>query len=54
VVALVDGEKATVKKFYVEGKMVRLQPANKAFQPILVAPERVTIQGIVVGIYRKT
>jgi repressor LexA len=54
VVALVDGEAATVKKFYREaGGRVRLQPANATMQPMYYPAERVAIQGIVVGVIRK-
>jgi repressor LexA len=54
VVALVDGEAATVKKFYREGAgRVRLQPANPNMQPMYYPSERVLIQGIVVGVIRK-
>jgi repressor LexA len=54
VVALVDGEAATVKKFYREpGGRVRLQPANPSMQPMFYPAERVQIQGIVVGVIRK-
>jgi len=54
VVALVDGESATVKKFYKEpGGRVRLQPANPTMQPMYYPAERVQIQGIVVGVIRK-
>ena len=54
VVALVDGEAATVKKFYREaGGQVRLQPANPNMQPMFYPAERVQIQGIVVGVIRK-
>ena len=54
VVALVDGEAATVKKFYREsGGRVRLQPANPTMQPMYYPADRVQIQGIVVGVIRK-
>jgi len=54
VVALVDGEAATVKKFYREAAgRVRLQPANPTMQPMYYPAERVQIQGIVVGVIRK-
>jgi repressor LexA len=53
VVALV-GNEATVKKFYREGDgRIRLQPANAAMQPIVVAPDDVTIRGVVVGLMRR-
>ncbi|HEU0055144.1 MAG TPA: transcriptional repressor LexA, partial [Longimicrobium sp.] len=54
VVALVDGESATVKKFYREpGSRVRLQPANPTMTPMYFPADRVQIQGIVVGVIRK-
>jgi len=52
VVALVDGEEATLKRFYPEGARVRLEPANATFEPIVLPRERVRIQGRVVGVLR--
>jgi repressor LexA len=54
VVALVDHESATVKKFYREsGGRIRLQPANPTMQPLFYEASAVTIQGIVVGVIRR-
>lgn len=53
VVALIDGHEATLKKLYREGQAVRLQPANPKMDPLIVAPERVQIQGVAVGLIRK-
>jgi len=53
VVALIDQSEATLKRFYPEGTHVRLQPANDSIEPILVASERLRIQGVVVGVLRK-
>ncbi|MEE8573662.1 MAG: transcriptional repressor LexA [Gemmatimonadota bacterium] len=54
VIALVDGECATVKKFYAEPDGgVRLQPANPDLDPMYFAADRVIVQGIVVGVIRK-
>jgi repressor LexA len=54
VIALVDGNSATVKKFYRERDgRIRLQPANDQMAPIYVHENDVTIQGVVVGILRK-
>jgi repressor LexA len=54
VVALVDQESATVKKFYREGDgRVRLQPANAAMEPMYFGADRVMVQGIVVGVIRR-
>src|SRR5579872_6112364 len=51
VVALVDDNLATLKKFYKENDRVVLKPANSAMQPIY--PNSLTIQGRVVGLVRK-
>lgn len=53
VVALVGGIEATLKRFFPEGKMIRLQPANPTMEPILVPAEDVRVQGVVVGLMRK-
>jgi len=54
VVALLDNGFATLKKFYNEGNgKVRLQPANKKMQPIIVKANEMKIQGKVTGIIRK-
>ena len=52
VVALVDGE-ATVKRFFLKNNMVTLKPANREFIPLVISADRVTIVGVVVGLYRK-
>lgn len=51
VVALVDDNLATLKRFYKEGDKVVLKPANSAMQPIY--PNQLKIQGIAVGVVRK-
>ena len=53
VVALVDDESVTMKKFYKEGDSIRLQPANQTLDPIIVDASRVKVQGVVVSIMRK-
>lgn len=53
VVALVDGSEATLKRIYVEGSKVRLQPSNAAMQPIMVPAAAVQVQGRVIGVLRK-
>ena len=45
---------ATLKRFYVEGDRVRLQPANPTLTPIYVDPEEVQIQGRVLMVLRQT
>lgn len=51
VVALVDDNLATLKRFYKEGGRVVLKPANATMQPIY--PNTIKIQGKVVGLVRK-
>jgi repressor LexA len=53
VVALVDEENVTLKRFYPEGINVRLQPANESLEPIILDAERVRIQGVVVSVMRR-
>jgi len=54
VVALVDGSDATVKRFYRGKNHVRLEAANQRYKPIIVRPpERLQVQGVVVGVIRK-
>ena len=54
VVALVNGNEATVKKFYKGRGHIRLEPANDNYQPIIVSePDHVDIQGVVIGVIRK-
>jgi repressor LexA len=54
VVALVEGDSATVKKFYREGDgRVRLQPANVSMPPMYFPADDVTVQGVVVGVIRR-
>ena len=54
VVALIDGNFATVKKFYREPEFIRLEPANPQFKPIFIkTPERIQIQGVVRGLIRR-
>jgi repressor LexA len=53
VVALIDGNYATVKKFYREPDFIRLEPANPQFKPIFIkTPGRVQLQGVVRGLIR--
>ncbi len=53
VVALLDGSDATLKRIYREGSTVRLQPSHPTMAPIVVAADRVSVQGVVVGLIRK-
>lgn len=51
VVALIDNENATLKRFYRERDHIRLQPANSNYKPIRV--KKVIVQGRVKGVIRK-
>jgi repressor LexA len=54
VVALVNGDSATVKKFYREaGGRIRLQPANVGMAPLYFSSDDVQVQGVVVGVIRR-
>ena len=52
VVALINGEQVTLKKFYIEADGIRLQPANPDMQPIMLKNEEVQVLGIVTGVIR--
>ena len=52
VVAMINGETVTLKKFYIEKDGVRLQPANPELTPIYLKNEEIQILGIVMGVIR--
>jgi repressor LexA len=51
VVAIVDDENATLKRFYKEKSRIRLQPANNDYQPIFT--DNCRIEAVVIGLIRK-
>jgi len=51
VVAIVDDETATVKRFYPEASRIRLEPANPAYEPIYT--DHCRIEAVVVGLLRR-
>jgi repressor LexA len=53
VVALIDGENATLKYFHREKGMIRLDPANSLHAPQRYLPSRVKIQGRLAGLLRR-
>ncbi|WP_257538500.1 transcriptional repressor LexA [Sphingobium sp. CFD-1] len=53
VVALIDDNEATLKYFRRDGKRVRLDPANSAYEPQLYDPTQVRIQGKLAGLLRR-
>lgn len=52
VVCLINNEQVTLKKFYIEKKGIRLQPANPDMDPIFLKNEEVQILGVVSGVVR--
>ncbi|PYE36992.1 repressor LexA [Rhizobium sp. PP-F2F-G38] len=53
VVALVDDEEATLKRFRRKGASVALEAANPAYETRIFGPERVKVQGKLVGLIRR-
>ncbi|WP_404709997.1 transcriptional repressor LexA [Sphingomonas sp. MMS24-J13] len=53
VVALIDDSEATLKYFRHEGNMIRLDPANRAYDPQRYKPNQVRIQGKLAGLLRR-
>jgi len=51
VVAMTDANEVTLKTYYKEDNFIRLQPANEAYEPIIV--DNVSILGKAIGLYRK-
>ena len=53
VVALIEDSEATLKYFRREGAMIRLDPANRAYDPQRYAPAQVRVQGKLAGLLRR-
>jgi repressor LexA len=53
VVALIEDSEATLKYFRREGAMVRLDPANRAYDPQRYSPRQVRVQGKLAGLLRR-
>ena len=53
VVALIDNEEATLKTYRREGQMIRLDPANRSYEPQRYDEGRVSIQGRLAGLIRR-
>jgi repressor LexA len=51
VVARIDGDEATLKRYYRETHRIRLEPANKGMKPIF--SNKVNVEGVVVGVIRQ-
>ena len=52
-VALVDGEEVTLKRIRRRAGAIALEPANKNYEPRLFPPDRIKVQGRLVGLIRK-
>ena len=53
VVALVDDEEATLKRFRRKGDSIALEAANPAYETRIFGPDRVRVQGKLVGLIRR-
>jgi repressor LexA len=53
VVALIDDEEATLKRFRRRGASIALEPANASYEVRILPPTRVRIQGKMVGLFRR-
>jgi len=53
VVALVDGTEATLKRLRRKGDSIALEPANPKYETRIFGPDRVTVQGRLVGLIRQ-
>jgi len=53
VVAMVNNEKVTLKKLYIEPDHIRLQPANTGMKPIILHNHEIRILGVVGAVIRK-
>src|SRR6188474_2688689 len=53
VVALIDEEEATLKRFRRRGASIALEPANTSYEVRILPPNRVRIQGKLVGLFRR-
>ena len=52
VVALIDGNDVTLKRYYARGKKIELFPENANHEPQLYEPERVEVQGILHSVHK--
>ena len=52
VVALIDNEEATIKRFFLHADRIELRPENREFSSIFYSFNRILIQGKVLGVIR--
>jgi len=53
VIAMLPGGEVTLKRYFREGKIIRLQPANETIRPMMIPEEDLRIQGVVIGVLRR-
>ena len=53
IVALIDDEEATLKRFRRRGSSIALEAANPAYETRVLGPDRVKIQGRLIGLMRR-
>jgi repressor LexA len=53
VVALIDDEEVTLKRLRRRGASIALEPANKTYETRIFGPDRVKVQGRLVGLLRR-
>jgi len=53
VVALIDDQEVTLKRLRRRGASIALEPANKAYESRIFGPDRVKVQGRLVGLLRR-
>ncbi|MFL4990272.1 MAG: LexA family protein, partial [Microvirga sp.] len=53
IVALIDDEEATLKRFRRRGSSIALEAANQAYETRVLGPDRVKIQGKLVSLVRR-
>ena len=52
VVALIDDNEVTLKRFRQNGESIALEPANKNFKTYIYGPSRIKIQGVLTFLHR--
>ncbi len=53
VVAVVEGEEATLKRLRKKGNSIALEPANRAYETRIFGPDQVDVRGKLVGLFRR-
>ncbi len=53
VVALIDDQEVTLKRLRRKGASIALEPANKSYETRIFGPDRVKVQGRLIGLLRR-